>query len=1810
LVDATAPTITSVNVPANGTYVSGQNLDFSINFDENITVNTAGGTPQLALTIGATTRQAVYQSGSGSSSLLYRYTVQSGDADNDGIAIGSLASNGATLRDGAGNNANLTLNSVGSTASVLVDATAPTVTSVTSSNADGSYKLGNVVVLQVSFNETVSVTGTPQLTLEAGITDRAVNYSSGSGTDTLVFNYTVQTGDVSSDLDYTAINALSLNGGSINDAAGNNASLTLPVPGTTGSLSANKTLVIDTAAPTAPTVPDLIAASDTGSSDSDNITDMTTPTFTGTAEANSTVNVLIDNISNGTSTADGSGNWSYTATVLAVGSHTVAATATDAAGNVSASSANLNIQIGFNAPAAPATVNATAGDAQASISFSAPANNGGTVITSYTVTSSPGGLTSSGAASPLTVTGLTNGVAYTFSVTATNSASTSAASAASNSVTPVAPNSAPTISGTPLTTVPQDTAYSFVPTAADVDADTTLTFSIVNKPSWAAFNTATGALTGTPGNSHVGVTSGIVISVSDGSLSAALPAFNLEVTNTNDVPTISGTPATTVAQDTAYSFVPTATDVDADTTLTFSIVNKPSWAAFNTATGALTGTPGNSDVGVTSGIVISVSDGSLSAALPAFNLEVTNTNDVPTISGTPLTTVPQDTAYSFVPTAADVDADTTLTFSIVNKPSWAAFNTATGALTGTPGNSDVGVTNAIVISVSDGSLSAALPAFNLEVTNTNDVPTISGTPATQVDMKTLYSFTPVAEDKDNDTLSFSISNKPGWAEFDAVSGKLSGTPQRADVGSTDNIVITVSDGELTASLADFNLQVLSINEAPTAHDDEISMVLNSAGLYLLDVLVNDTDPDADALTIAAAKASIGTVQIVQGKLQYQAPDNFTGVVTLSYSISDGEFTDFADVALQINGVNPDAPVITPPADLQVNATGLFTKVAVGVATAIDASGKRLAVTLQNGSPVFAPGKHELYWQATDSNGNSSTATQLLQVVPQVSLSKAKTVTNHASTSFDIMLNGKAAQYPLTVEYTVSGTASSAEHDLVSGTVVITDGTRTSVSFNLFADLTTETSKTIVVTLAGDLNSGANSSTTFTVTNKNLAPQVTLEARQQGSSRLTFAQNEGNVIVSATATDANPGDLLSLQWQADGALQNLSAQANRFEFDPATVATGVYKLAVIARDDGVPALSTTAELYLEVRNSLPVLTAADSNNNLIPDNIEGYGDANGNGIPDYIDPGLACNAIPEQISSTATFVAEGEPGICLRKGAAAVLGNSGGIELTAADQLWLEQDMQAQHVGGIFDFIMLELPTPGASFNIVLPQNQPLPDAAVYRKYNAAQGWTNFVSNDRNRLFSSAGERGYCPPPGDSNWQAGLTAGHWCVQLQIEDGGPNDADNIANGSIVDPGGVAVLLSGNTMPQAATDSYQLQWNQSHLLAVLQNDSDADGDALFINQASAAFGSVSISDDATSLWYTPAADFIGPDTLTYSVADGNGGSASAQVTLVVYFNRPPQVTQVSASTDDRTAININALANASDADGDTLTISAASAAQGNVSIVDNTMLRYVPNAGFDGTDTIIFTVSDGRGGLTQGQVLVTVNAYEVITVVNKSSGGAVSGWPLALLLLLVGMRQRSVAVVALMLLAITTSFSARANWSVESLYGRSQAKLSANAINAQLPAGTDVLQYDDRGRSWALGLNYHFTPRLAVQAQYVDLGESSLTLRADTLTPAAFYQAVQKIGPMQAEGIRSGLAYQFWQQNNWSAGVHAGVFIWKSDSTSAAGDTAVRYQADDTDAYWGLSASYALDQHVALKTGFSRYQLDGNKVDNLLVGISLAF
>lgn len=261
VIDGVAPVVSSVSVPANGTYAAGQNLDFTVNFSESVTVDTSGGTPRLAVTLDTGgTVYANYVSGSGTSALVFRFTVASGQADANGITVGSaIQDNGGSIRDAAGNVATIALNNVGATNGVLVDAADPAIVSVTVPPA-GSYAAGSVLTFTVNLSEAVTVDtsgGTPQLQLDIGGRSVQADYVSGSGTSALVFRYTVQAGDT--DSDGITISALSSNGSMLQDSSGNALSPNLVGVGNTAGV------LIDTTPPAASSII-RVDASPTGAS--------------------------------------------------------------------------------------------------------------------------------------------------------------------------------------------------------------------------------------------------------------------------------------------------------------------------------------------------------------------------------------------------------------------------------------------------------------------------------------------------------------------------------------------------------------------------------------------------------------------------------------------------------------------------------------------------------------------------------------------------------------------------------------------------------------------------------------------------------------------------------------------------------------------------------------------------------------------------------------------------------------------------------------------------------------------------------------------------------------------------------------------------------------------------------------------------------------------------------------------------------------------------------------------------------------------------------------------------------------------------------------------------------------------------------------------------------------------------------------------------------------------------------------------------------------------------------------------------------
>jgi hypothetical protein len=220
---------------------------------------------------------------------------------------------------------------------------------------------------------------------------------------------------------------------------------------------------------------------------------------------------------------------------------------------------------------------------------------------------------------------------------------------------------------------------------------------------------------------------------------AAEPPIN-EVTGAP--PVIWGDPDTSVVVDAQYLFLPEASDEDGDI-LVFSIENKPEWAEFETTTGQLQGVPGSDDVGEYQGIVISVTDDTSVVSLPGFAITVNPLpnddpppddpppSEAPTISGDPNGHVVAGQTYAFLPQASDPEGDS-LSFSIINKPSWATFDTTTGRLQGEPTSSHLGESAPIELSVTDGTSISALPTFTITVDATGSESfTVSWIPPTE-----------------------------------------------------------------------------------------------------------------------------------------------------------------------------------------------------------------------------------------------------------------------------------------------------------------------------------------------------------------------------------------------------------------------------------------------------------------------------------------------------------------------------------------------------------------------------------------------------------------------------------------------------------------------------------------------------------------------------------------------------------------------------------------------------------------------------------------------------------------------------------------------------------------------------------------------------------------------------------------------------------------------------------------------------------------------------------------------------------------------
>jgi len=1078
-------------------------------------------------------------------------------------------------------------------------------------------------------------------------------------------------------------------------------------------------------------------------------------------------------------------------------------------------------------------------------------------------------------------------------------------------------NDAPEIIGIPATSVLENSAYSFTPTATDADGDT-LTFSITNLPSWATFSTATGALTGTPDNNDSGSYGNIEVSVSSqGGLSDSLPAFTIEVDDVNVAPVLVDDVATT-DEDVTISIDVLANDSDVDIADTL-IVTAISAVVNGTAVivnNQVVYTPSTNFNGVGS-FTYTVTDGAVTDSANVV-ITVDSVNDTPVISGTPATSVVQDIAYNFTPTASDDDVGDTLTFSINNKPSWAVFSDPTGSLTGTPGNDDVGSYPNIQITVnSDGGLSASLTLFAITVTNVNDAPVAEDDDVT-VDEDSQVTINILANDSDfdDDLLTVdTISALNGSVVLNNDQSVLY-TPN-ANYNGADTISYSVSDGNGGSDSAVVNVTVTSINDVPVALDD--SATITEGGTLNIAVLDNDSDDDNDTLTINTADAANGNVVINADKsLTYTPNITFVGVENIVYTIQDGnggtgaatlvvavnpvaivitgtpetsllEGEDYsftpsvqasnnvtytfsitnqpswiafdtltgsltgvperADVATYtaieicvddtfatdclatfeiivtgdldgdgigddvdtdidgdgmsndfeiangfdpedasdasedadgdgvsnldefLAGTNPNLddnpPTLVQPADVTIDASSLLNEVSIGDASATDfVNGVSVdCCEIVNDAPIrYAPGTTEVTWTATDDAGNVTTETQVIKVNPIVSFAGDITVAEGEQGTVTLLLNGDAPDYPYDIIYSITG-GTATEGDDYTWTVAtgtFTEGTSLDINFDIAEDGVDEGVETITAEIADNENIGAQFIVEVSISEENIAPFASLTVQQGGITVSQVQPDLGDVTITSAIDDANSNDTHTYDWSAsDNALTDTSSEESQFVFDPSNVSLGVYRIALTVSDSGTPVESAFTLSDLNV-----VTSAIDETT------------------------GLPCNVAPHLANVLDQFLVETQSGVCIYRNLFSKVSEGGGVLLSVNDfssQTDLTDD-EHNTFGGRFAFnLQSSYAFAGFQGTSVIPLTDAIPADALMRIL-ASGSWRGFDVSGADSVSSAPSELGYCPPPFDVSYVAGLVAGNTCVQVSITDGGVNDADATVNGVIEFTGGV--------------------------------------------------------------------------------------------------------------------------------------------------------------------------------------------------------------------------------------------------------------------------------------------------------------------------------------------------------------------------------------------------------------------------------------
>ena len=513
----------------------------------------------------------------------------------------------------------------------------------------------------------------------------------------------------------------------------------------------------------------------------------------------------------------------------------------------------------------------------------------------------------------------------------------------------------PTPAGTPVVTndlasTVEDTALviaaaTLLANDSDPDGDALSITAVGSAGHGTTSRAADGTITYTPAANYNG-TDSFTYTVSDGTL-ANTATVTVTVTPVNDAPVATDDTRTT-PEDTPLVVAPNVllandTDVDGNTLTITAVGSAGHGTTSKAANGTITYTPAANFNG-TDSFTYTVSDGSLTDTA-TVNVTVTPVNDAPVATDDTRTTV-EDTPLVIAPNVllandTDVEGSTLSITAATQGGHGSTSRAADGTITYTPAANYNG-TDSFTYTVSDGSLTDTA-TVTVTVTPVNDAP-VAVNDSVSTAKNTALVIAPnmlLANDTDADgnTLTITAAGAGGHGSTSrAADGTITYTPDTNFTGA-DSFTYTISDGTLN-STATVTVAVTNGTHAPVAGDDTRTTAEDTALVIAPNVLLaNDTDADADTLSITAATqgAHGSTSRAADGTITYTPAANYNGTDSFTYTVSDGALTDTATVTVTITPVN-DAPTNGTSSPGAPNAV---TGVVTGTVAATDVDGDTL-----------------------------------------------------------------------------------------------------------------------------------------------------------------------------------------------------------------------------------------------------------------------------------------------------------------------------------------------------------------------------------------------------------------------------------------------------------------------------------------------------------------------------------------------------------------------------------------------------------------------------------------------------------------------------------------------------------------------------------------------------------------------------------------------------------------------------------------------------------------------------------------------------